>query len=143
MIHPANRPHMTIGQLAERAGVNAKTIRYYESIGLLPPPRRAPNGYREYAPTDATRLLFIRRAQSLGLSLAAVQDILALQDAGLQPCHEVREAASTRVIELNARIAEMERLRDELQQLADRASQSGISAGMACEFCPAIINQQD
>ncbi|HEU5422480.1 MAG TPA: MerR family transcriptional regulator, partial [Nitrolancea sp.] len=63
---------MRIGVLATRAGVTAKTIRYYETFGLLPAPRRATNGYRCYTEADLTRLRFIRRAQAAGLSLQAI-----------------------------------------------------------------------
>ena len=61
---------LTVGQLAHTTGVPAKTIRYYEQVGVLPVPRRNPAGYRQYSRHDVHRLLFIRRARALGLSLA-------------------------------------------------------------------------
>jgi MerR family transcriptional regulator, gold-responsive activator of gol and ges genes len=60
---------LTVGQLAHATGVSAKTIRYYEQIGVLPAPRRSAAGYRQYSRHDVHRLLFIRRARALGLSL--------------------------------------------------------------------------
>ncbi len=69
---------MQIGELADRVGVNTKTIRYYESIKLLPEPARTPAGYRIYGPDDETRLTFIKTAQHLGLSLDEIREVLAL-----------------------------------------------------------------
>src|SRR5918912_3615656 len=73
---------MKIGELAKVAGVNPRTLRYYERIGLLTPARRSDAGYRLYTARDAERLAFIRHAQRLGLSLRAIAEILAVRDAG-------------------------------------------------------------
>jgi MerR family gold-responsive transcriptional activator of gol and ges genes len=64
---------LTVGQLAHMTGVSAKTIRYYEQVGILPLPRRNVAGYRQYAQRDVHRLLFIRRARALGLSSPALR----------------------------------------------------------------------
>ena len=80
---------MRIGQLAERFGVNTKTIRYYESIGLLPSPVRRPSGYRVYGESDAERLAFVRTAQRFGLHLDQIGEILGLRDRGERPCDYV------------------------------------------------------
>jgi len=66
-------PAMTIGRLAEQAGVNIDTIRYYERNGLLPAPQRRASGYREYALADIERLRFIRRSKALGFTLAEIK----------------------------------------------------------------------
>jgi hypothetical protein len=63
---------LTVGQLARATGVPAKTIRYYEQVGVLPVPRRSTAGYRHYSRHDVHRLLFIRRARALRLSLATL-----------------------------------------------------------------------
>ncbi len=80
---------MRIGELAHRAGINPRTLRYYERIGLLAPSARTEAGYRLYSDKDADRLAFIRRAQTLGLSLAEIADIIALRDSGTPPCRDV------------------------------------------------------
>ena len=85
---------MQIGELGEQLGVNPKTIRYYESIGLLPEPARSSSGYRVYDETDAERLGFIRAAQRRGLALDEVREILALRDGGQAPCDYVRTVIS-------------------------------------------------
>ena len=116
---------MRIGELADRVGVTTKTIRFYESIGLLPDPARTPSGYRDYADADAERLTFIRTAQRLGLSLDEIGEIIALRDRGQQPCSYVAEVVHRQVCELDGRIREMRRLRDELRALEARAAVGG------------------
>ena len=108
---------MVIHELAKQAGVPAKTIRYYESIGLLPRPKRAANNYRQYAPADAERLRFIASARSLGFSLDDVAEILAARDNDIAPCQRVLDAVDRRLTEIDRRIAGLLTLRDSLRQL--------------------------
>ena len=108
---------MRIGELADRVGVNTKTIRYYESIGLLPEPQRTGSGYRDYADDDEARLVFIKTAQHLGLSLDEIREVLQLRETGTAPCDHVRSVLREQVKEITKRIAELRRLRDELRQL--------------------------
>ncbi len=108
---------MLIHDLAKQAGVPAKTIRYYESIGLLPRPKRAANNYREYAPAEAERLRFIASARSLGFTLDDVAEILAARDDGLAPCQRVLDAIAQRLADVDRRIADLLTLRDSLRQL--------------------------
>jgi DNA-binding transcriptional MerR regulator len=110
-----------IGELAERVDVRPGTIRYYEDIGLLPSPPRRPSGYREYGPDDVGRLAFVRTAQRLGLALAEISEILSFRERGERPCAYVLGILDTQVGDLDRRIAEMERLRDELVALKGRA----------------------
>lgn len=113
---------MLIGELAQRVGVNPKTIRYYESIGLLPEPARTSSGYRDYGPGDVERLAFVRRATELELQLDEIAEILALRERGERPCDFVLDAARRHVDDLEQRIAQMRQARDELRALLDRAS---------------------
>jgi len=108
---------MVIRELAQQTGVPAKTIRYYESIGLLPRPRRAANNYRQYAPTDIERLRFIASARSLGFSLDDISEILAARDKGLAPCQRVLDTIAQRLNEIDRHIADLLSLRDALKQL--------------------------
>ncbi|MGH3981421.1 MAG: MerR family transcriptional regulator [Pseudonocardiaceae bacterium] len=73
---------MRIGQLAAQTGVSTKTIRYYEDIGVLHAPPRAPSGYRDYSDDAAPRLRFVRAAQSVGLTLGEIREVLAFRDRG-------------------------------------------------------------
>jgi MerR family copper efflux transcriptional regulator len=102
---------MRIGKTADAAGMTAKTLRFYEDRGLLPPTGRAANGYREYGQDSLSRLDFIRRARAAGLTLAHIQDILQLRDSGDAPCTHVRDLLAHRLDELDQRITELTALR--------------------------------
>jgi len=108
---------MLIRELAKQSGVPAKTIRYYESLGLLPRPKRAANNYRQYMPADAERLSFIASARSLGFALDDIAEILAARDKGMAPCQRVLDLVAHRLTEIDRRIAGLLALRDSLRQL--------------------------
>jgi MerR family copper efflux transcriptional regulator len=113
---------MRIGELAERAGISTKAIRYYEQIGILTEPARTTSGYRTYDETALGRLGFVRAAQALGLTLGEIRQIIAFRDDGAAPCDHVTALLQRRAAELERRIAELQQLRGELQQLAERAT---------------------
>jgi DNA-binding transcriptional MerR regulator len=121
-----------IGVLADRVGVTTKAVRFYESLGLLPPPGRTGSGYREYAETDVARLTFIKTAQRLGLSLEEIREIIALRDRGEQPCGHVARLLREHVAALDRRIEEMRLLRDELRGLEAKATSGGDVPGSYC-----------
>lgn len=125
---------MLIGELADEVGVTPKTIRYYESIGLLPEPARTDAGYRDYTDEDTQRLAFIRRATELDLRLDEVAEILALQERDQRPCNYVVEVARDRISDLEERITRMQQARDELQQLLQRAEDLPTTDGCYCEL---------
>lgn len=127
---------MLIGELADTVGVNPKTVRYYEAIGLLPEPARTAAGYRVYGPDDVDRLAFVRRAVQLDLQLDEVAEILALRDRAERPCDYVLDVARRRVDELDERIRSMQTARDELASLIERAP-SPEPDGDAC-YCELI-----
>lgn len=112
---------MRIGQLADRSGLTAKTIRYYESIGLLTEPRRTAGGYREYADDAIERLRFIRDAQASGLALCEVQSILELKDAGARSCDHTIELLERHIADIDEHIVRLRAARAELVGLAERA----------------------
>ena len=104
-----------IGQLAKRGGVGIDTVRYYERNGLLAPRTRLASGYRRYGELELARLRFIRRAQGLGFTLKEVKELLALsaqRDVG-----RVKRSAQTKLLDVEARIAALERVRDGLSTL--------------------------
>lgn len=126
---------MRIGELADQLGVTTKAIRFYERIGLLPDPPRTSSGYRTYEEADAERLVFIKTAQRLGLTLDEIKEIIAFRDRGEQPCGYVADVLQRQVTDLDTRIREMRTLRDELRRLQERAAE-----GMAADskFCGVI-----
>ncbi|MST33704.1 MerR family transcriptional regulator [Acidimicrobiaceae bacterium USS-CC1] len=113
---------MRIGELAARAGTSVKTIRYYDRIGVLRPERRSEAGYRLYDEDALDRYRFVRATQAIGLSLGEIREVLALRDRGETPCGFVIDLIGRRADELDARIAELVALRDELSELRQRAA---------------------
>jgi DNA-binding transcriptional MerR regulator len=108
---------MQISELAKQSGVPAKTIRYYESIGLLPAPDRADNNYRHYTSAILDRLRFIASARSLGFTLGDISDLLIARDSGEAPCERVLDAINAQLVSLDQRIADLLALREDLRAL--------------------------
>lgn len=108
---------MQIKQLAKKTNVTAKTIRYYESIGILPPPKRLPNGYRDYEDTAVPRIKLVAGARTLGFSLDDIREILALRDRREAPCRVVLEMLDEKAAKIHQHIAELQRLEIELREL--------------------------
>jgi len=119
-VHGKVKP-MLISEVARRSGVSAKTLRYYEDIGLLAPPRRTSSGYRDYSDAVLERLAFILSAQALGLTLGEIRRIVALRDDGEAPCAHVVELLQTRITDIQRTIGQLRALRSELRQLVERA----------------------
>lgn len=105
-----------IGQVAAQSGLSVKTIRYYEDIGLLDPVvTRTEAGYRIFHPRIYNRLAFIKRAQSLGLSLQEICEILKVHDAGSLPCGVVKERLAAKLATIEEQIRSLQILHAELQ----------------------------
>ncbi|PXX06251.1 heavy metal-responsive transcriptional regulator [Mycolicibacterium moriokaense] len=112
---------MKIGELARRGGTTTKTIRFYEQAGLLPAPARTQAGYRHYGPEFVDRLEFVRRAQSAGLSLREVRQVLAIADRGDAPCGHVVSVLQARLDQVRATLAELTSLETNLSALLNHA----------------------
>jgi DNA-binding transcriptional MerR regulator len=108
---------MKIGELASATATKVETVRYYEKIGLLPPPARTSANYRAYGSDHLARLSFIRRARDLGFTLEAVRELLALSDDTGQSCEAVDEIASAHLAEVERKIADLSALRSELTRV--------------------------
>ena len=109
---------MTIGQLAERAGVNVETVRYYERRGLLPEPARTDAGYRSYEPEAVARLRFIKRAQGLGFTLHEIEDLLALRVRDGDTCEAVGDKTREKIVLVRQKIRELQAMQRSLARLA-------------------------
>jgi DNA-binding transcriptional MerR regulator len=108
---------MQIRQLAALAKVSPKTIRYYESIGVLPESQRGPNGYREYEDSDVERLKLVLGARRLEFSLDDVTEIIAMRDRREAPCRVMLDKLEQNADEIAHRITELQRLEQELRHL--------------------------
>lgn len=113
---------LLISELAQASGVRAKTIRFYEQIGLLPPAQRAENGYRCYNSEDVRRLRFIRNARGLDFSLDDLKEVLALRDQGDAPCRYVAHLLEAKAVEIEERIRQLQELQQDLQELIAQAA---------------------
>lgn len=129
---------MRISELAAGCGATAKTIRFYEQAGLLPPPPRTTAGYRDYPPEAATRLAFIRHAQAAGLTLAEIRSILTVRDSGQAPCGHVSELILQRLADIEQRMAELRKTRTALRTLAERAASTDPDACSEADICSII-----
>lgn len=127
---------MKIGEIATRAGVSTKTIRYYENIGVIPDAERAPNGYRTYDQTTVDRLSFVRDAQAAGLSLTEINLILALRDEGETTCHHVISMLESHLNDVDRQLAELTRTRQRLEEMTRTAREldpSGCTDPNRCQ----------
>lgn len=108
---------LTIGGLARRTGMETKTLRYYDRVGLVRPKSRTPARYRLYEDDAVDRLRFIRGAKALGMSLADISRILAVRDDGAAPCRHVLDLATRQAAELETQIRSLQALRKDLLRL--------------------------
>lgn len=113
---------MNIRDASERSGVTAKTIRYYEQIGLTPKPERQANGYRSYADRDVETLRFVNRARKLGFSLRDISDLLALWQDTERSSAEVKALVGQHIDDLDQRIADMKAVRRVLHSLSQQCN---------------------
>ena len=127
---------LTIGEVAARSGVGVPTIRYYERIGLIPPPARTAGGQRRYDARAAERLAFVRQGRALGLPLDAIRALLDLEAHPDRPCAQADRIARTQLAEVRGRIAQLRRLEAELARMSEgceggRAGDCTVLAALA------------
>lgn len=129
---------MKIGEVASRAGLPVKTVRYYADIGLAPPSARTQAGYRDYSEEDLRRLRFVRQSRAFGFSVEECRELLSLYSDHSRASADVKRIAEAKVAELDRRMLELRALRDELSGLAARCQGDArpdcpILAGLAGE----------
>ncbi|MFP5264523.1 MAG: heavy metal-responsive transcriptional regulator [Blastocatellia bacterium] len=123
---------LKIGEVSKRSGVGVEALRFYERQGLLGSPSRTGSGYRLYGEDVLERLEFIKRAQVLGFSLAEIARVISEKHAGQSPCAEVREIVRRRLGELDQRLNEMRRYREELAAALSEWDEAGDKEGHVC-----------
>lgn len=129
---------MRIGEVADAVGVPTQTIRFYERKGLLPQPRRGPNGYREYDASTITRLEFIRSGQAAGLTLVEIATILDLRREGATPCAHVHALLATKLLDVQTRQRELAGLETELEGLISRSQRLDPADCTNAQICHII-----
>lgn len=118
---------LPIGELARRTGTKVQTIRYYEEIGLLPPPARTAGNQRAYGRRHLDRLAFVRHARELGFPLPAIRELLALADDPERPCDAADEIAQRQLAAVRSRIVRLQALEAELDRMLARCEGGRIA----------------
>jgi MerR family copper efflux transcriptional regulator len=108
---------LLIGQVTNLSKISIRTIRYYESLGLIKSSRRTGGGFRQFSSDVLTRLAFIKRAQNFGLSLEEIRDILQIYDQGQVPCGEIQEKLEEKLLQIDRQIDQLLTLRSEIKGL--------------------------
>lgn len=125
-----SQPEFTIGRLANAAGVNVETVRYYQRIGLIDEPKKPRRGFRKYPSKTLEQIRFVKRAQQLGFSLQEVADLLEL---GEGHCRDVRIRAESKRDKIEKQIQDLQALKDTLSQLI-----SACHSGRGKQTCPIV-----
>ena len=120
-------PFLTIGRVAKATGCKIQTIRYYEEIGLLPPPDRTAGNQRIYEQDHINRLIFIRHARELGFALAAIRELLSLGDDPDQSCQAADAIARDQLAQVERRLARLLSLKTELERMIVQCKGGQIS----------------
>ena len=113
---------LTIGKVAERAGVRIDTLRYYERQGVIEEPERTSSNYRVYEEDTVLRVRFVKRAQELGFTLVEIKELLDLRVTESASCADVRRRALAKVADLDRKIGSLQAMREALSKLADECS---------------------
>lgn len=127
----------SIGDMARRSGVKVPTIRYYEQTGLLDAPERSEGNQRRYTKAELDRLVFIRHARDLGLTIEAIRDLLELSGHPEKPCAEADRIAAEHLAEVRDRIARLRRLEAELERIVAGCEGSSVRD---CHVIGALAN---
>ena len=132
MAHEHASSHVRIGEIAAQVGLNPKSIRYYEDIGLLPNPPRTEAGHRLYGNADRERLRFITKAKSIGFTLREIREILALRDRGEEPCLHLGQILDRKLAAIELHLRLLSEMRMELQSLRQETAQTACSSTPIC-----------
>ena len=116
---------LKIGEVAYQAGVSVETIRYYERLGVIAEASRSSSGYRRFDPEAVREVGFVKRAQELGFSLEEIRELLQLCLTPTAPATMVRQRAETKLVSIEAKIADLERMRDALHSLTQACCGTG------------------
>jgi DNA-binding transcriptional MerR regulator len=128
----ANSSSLKIGEVAKLTGVGIETLRFYEKAGVLDRPGRTYSGYRMYDSSVLDRIAFIKQAQVLGFTLDEIRELIRHKRAGENPCSEVREVVRRRLVELDEKLKQMKKYRNELATALSEWDELGEAEGHVC-----------
>jgi DNA-binding transcriptional MerR regulator len=130
---------LSIGAISRRAGIKIPTIRYYEQMGLVAEPGRTGGNQRRYGTAELDRLIFIKHARDLGLSIEAIRELLELSDHPARPCAQADRIAAQQLADVRARIERLRKLEAELERIATRCSGGTVDD---CYVIHALANHE-
>lgn len=131
---------LTIGQVAEQAGVGLETVRFYERKGLIAEPDRKPSGYRQYDESVVDRLRFIRRAKDLGFTLAEIKDLLSLRIDPGSTCSDVKTRAEAKIADISEKICSLQLMKKALLKLSKECQSQGATS--ECPILEALGSEE-
>ena len=130
---------LRVGAVAKKTGVGVQTLHYYERINLLPKPARSDANYRLYSGDAVRRVIFIKKAQTLGFTLTEIKEILELKSHGRAPCRKVAELGERHLRDVDARLAQLRRYRTAVvRSLTSWREKTAHRRNCAGEFCDLI-----
>ncbi len=133
---------MRIGELARHSNTSTETLRFYESEGLLPQPKRLPNGYRDYPQETLQRIHFIQQAKAVGFTLREIQDLLSIQvEKDQHTCEEVKNLTRAKLDEIDQKLSQLTRIREALQLIHVRCC-GGSESAAQCSILSALESTQ-
>lgn len=127
---------LSVSTLAAEVGLRPDTIRYYERVGLLPPPARTSGDHRRYDASAVDRLRFIQGGQRLGLRLREIRELLAIRDSGTCPCEPAEAVLRDRIREIDAELARLARLRVDLLAMVEALAGPSCPDPVPGTWCP-------
>lgn len=135
--------YLKIGELAGLTGTNNETLRFYEARGLISAPRRSESGYRLYTDSDVERVRFIMRAKRMGFSLTEIDELLSLRVTREEStCGEVKEIAEAKLVVIQEKIAELQRMKNALTQITE-ACVGGDESAIHCTILNSLDDVDD
>lgn len=129
---------LTIGKVAKQTGVSRDTIRLYERYGLIEPPSRADNGYRQYSSDVVDKLIFILKTKEIGFTLKEIEDLLHIHKTSKKTCGDVRQKANIKLKQVSEKITELKKLETVLKKLYKDCEHKNSSA-----LCPIFVSLQN
>ena len=129
----------TVGALADKAGINLETVRYYEKIGLMPKPKRKESRYRIYNEDDFARLKFIIRAKELGFTLKEIKELLSLRIDSQTKCGDIKKLAEEKINDVRNRIKDLKNIKKHLDKLVTQCINEEVSSD-ECPIVKALIS---
>ncbi len=125
---------LTVGQLAKKAEINLETIRYYETINLMPNPKRKESRYRIYDRDDLKRILFIKRAKELGFTLKEIQELLDMKVESKSTCGDVKHLAENKILDIEQKIKDLQKIKNVLKKLVSQC----VNEEITMDECPIL-----